>query len=198
MASGYPSGPVARGRIWLVVLPLLIAGSELAHAVLGRFAPAGYQGAELFERSGTGRGLLPLLLALAAALVVGGLATHATGGRSCRVSRRVIAVLPLLVFTVQEHLEYALGHGRLPLTVVAHPAFALGLALQLPFGLAAYLAAKLLLVLAATIAGRGTEHHVPARVALVLPLRAVTAGFGRARLSGDTRFTRGPPLSISA
>jgi hypothetical protein len=185
---------VARVRIWLVVLPLLIVGSEAAHIILARLAPAGYQGAELFERSGGGRNLLPLLLSLAGALVVGGLVVHATGQPSCRVSRRVVAGLPLLAFTIQEHLEYALGHGRLSLTLVAHPAFAIGLALQLPFALAAYLAARLLLVLATAIAGRRPESrgpHVRPRPYPPAPNGVESPRLGR--LPGDARLNRGPP-----
>lgn len=182
-----------RGRIWLVVLPLLIVGSELAHSVLGRLAPASYQGAELFDRT-VGRSLLPPLLSLAAALVIGGLAIRAGTGRGCRISRRVIAGLPLVVFAIQEHLEYALGHGHLSLTLAAHPAFAIGLALQLPFAVAAYLAARLLLVLAAAIAERPSPRR---RLRGELrPLQPAPAGFEGprpGRLPGDARLNRGPP-----
>src|SRR5262249_45697649 len=73
---------MSRGRFWLFLLPLLVAGCESAHALLDRFAPASYKGAELFEASGGGGELLPLL---AAARRRGALARAASrGGRDRR------------------------------------------------------------------------------------------------------------------
>jgi len=188
---------VVRGRIWFVVLPLLFAGSELAHAVLGRFAPESYQGAELFERSGTGQELLPVLAAVGGALVVAGLATRAVSG-NLRAVRRVLAVLPLVVFTIQEHVEYLLGHGHVSWTLVARPAFALGLGLQLPFALAAYVAARLLIGLASAIARRCGSRAVAGRRGVPIPLVPVGVASPKlGRLPGDARFIRGPPRLAS-
>jgi hypothetical protein len=186
-----------RFRIWLVVLPLLVAGSEVAHAVLNRFAPSGYKGAELFERSDLGSSLVPLLASLVAAIVIGGLAIQATSGRSCRLSRRLFAALPLLAFTIQEHVEYALGHGHPSWTLVLQRSFAFGLALQLPFAFAAYVAARLLLVLAAAIARRRpAPRRVRAQFRPLLPAPTGLESPQRGRLPGDSRLNRGPPRLV--
>jgi hypothetical protein len=186
-----------RLRIWLVGLPLLITGSEVAHTVLNRFAPPGYKGAELFERSGFGSSLVPLLVSLVAAVVIGGLAIEATSGRSCRLSRGLFAALPLLVFTIQEHVEYTLGHGHPSWTLVLQRSFAIGLALQLPFAFAAYVAARLLLVLAAAIARRRTAtRRVRGQFRPLLPAPTGLESPQRGRLPGDSRLNRGPPQLV--
>jgi hypothetical protein len=182
----------------LVVLPLLAIGGEGAHSLLGIFAPADYQGAELFGGSFGVRTLLPLLLALAAMMLLGGLVTASAEGRSLRASRSLIAALPLVAFAIQEHVEYAIGHAAMPWTVAVHPTFALGLALQLPFAVLAYFAARCLLALADVVA---TRCDAPRRRRLHLPLfPATTPGPARSRRgrpSGDARFNRGPPRPIS-
>jgi hypothetical protein len=184
--------------VWLVVLPLLAVGSEAAHALVGLFAPTGYEGAELFGASGAGRKLLPLLLVLAVVVVGRGLATASSRTRRPRAFRIVIAALPLVLFAVQEHVEYAVGHDQMGWTLVTRPIFWLGLALQLPFALLAYLAARLLLALADVVATRLVLVRRPK-----LDLRRVrtsAAGAGRphgGRPFGDARFNRGPPLPIA-
>jgi len=178
-----------------VLLPLLALGSEAAHAILGIFAPPGFQGAELAEFSGEGARQLPLVVAVAAALVVGGLLAAPSGRRSPRASRFVVAALPLVAFTVQEHVEYALGHGHVAWALGLRPAFALGLALQLPFALLAYILAGLLLVLADAVATRLVVAAGRPRLDLH-PVLAAAPGATRprrARPSGDARFNRGPP-----
>ena len=52
--------------------------------------------------------------------------------------------MPPLAFVVQEHLERFLYSGDVPWTTALEPSFLLGLALQLPFALAALLVAWLL------------------------------------------------------
>jgi hypothetical protein len=187
---------VVRGRGWLVVLPLLAVGSEAAHALVGVFAPADYRGAELFGASGGGPALVPLLLVLAAAVVGFGLVTASNRARHLRAFRVAIAALPLVVFAVQEHIEYAVGNDQMGWTLVTRPAFWLGLALQLPFALLAYLAARLLLAIADVVVARFRAPGRP-RIDLrpVLAAAARTCRPRRGRPSGDARFNRGPPLS---
>ncbi len=186
-----------RGRIWLVVLPLLAICSEGAHSLLGIFAPGGYQGAELFGGSFGKEALLPLLLALAVVMLVGGLVAASADGRSRRASCTAIAALPLVAFAIQEHVEYAIGHGGMSWTLAAHPAFALGLALQLPFAVAAYVAARLLLVLAKVVAVR---LSAPQRLRIEIRLFSAPAPGEtrprRGRPLRDARFNRGPPRPI--
>lgn len=188
---------MVRGRVSLVVLTLLAIGSEGAHSILGIFAPRGYQGAELFEGS-FGNETLALLLALAAVMLLGGLVAASTDRRSLRASRALIAALPLVGFAIQEHVEYAIRHGGMSWTVAAHPAFALGLALQLPFATLAYLAARLLLVLADVVAVRlSARRRMPIEWLLFSPPAPGETRPRRGRPSRDARFNRGPPRPIS-
>ena len=53
--------------------------------------------------------------------------------------------MPPLAFVFQEFLERWLAGGSFPWWMVLQPTFRIGLLLQLPFGLVAYLAARLLL-----------------------------------------------------
>ena len=74
-------------------------------------------------------------------------------------------VLPAGAFLVQEHVERAAATAQLPVDTLAQPAVLAGLALQLPFGIAALLAARLLTRATAAVArriGRRTRPH-PAR-----------------------------------
>jgi hypothetical protein len=183
----------------LVILPLLAIGSEAAHSLVGLVAPSGYLGSELFGGSFGTETLLPLLLSLALVTVAGGLVAGSARGRSLRTSRALIAALPLAAFAMQENVEYAIGHGGLTWGVVTQPAFWIGLALQLPFAVAAYLAARLLLVLAEAVSAR---LAAPRRVRLDFhPILADGTGATRPRRgrpSGDARFNRGPPRPITA
>jgi hypothetical protein len=112
-----------RRRLLIALLPLLLAGSEAAHALVERFAPAGYEGHELSAV------LVPVVIAvgLTAALV--------------RLPRWAVALLPFATFALQEHLEYWAAHGRFPWALVLRWPFLAGLALQLPFAALAYHAA---------------------------------------------------------
>ena len=56
----------------------------------------------------------------------------------------VFLVLPAAAFLVQEHVERAAATAQLPVDTLAQPAVLAGLVLQLPFGIAALLAARLL------------------------------------------------------
>src|SRR5262245_21987456 len=123
-----------RARVWLFVLPLLVAGCESAHALLDRFAPASYKGAELFDASGAGGELVPLLAAVGIGSVLLAISTGVLARRRTRpICWWLVAALPVLAFAVQEHVEYAVGRHTLPLAVATHPMFAFGIALQLPF-----------------------------------------------------------------
>jgi len=182
----------------VVILPLLAIGSEAAHSLLGFVAPSSYQGAELFEGPFGTETLLPLLLSLALVTVVGGIVAGSARGRSLRASRSLIAALPLVAFAIQENVEYAIGHGGVASSLVTQPAFWIGLALQLPFALVAYLAARLLLVLADVVSAR---LAVPRRIRLdfhpVLADGTAATRPRRGRPSGDARFNRGPPRPMT-
>jgi hypothetical protein len=132
-------------------MPLMLAGSQAAHVLAYRWA---YPGLHLRVTAllASGHGYMayePLVLGFAlAALLVCLLvvARDAALGREARpLPPWAFALLPPLGFTLQEHVERWLHSGVFPWFTVLDPTFRLGLLLQLPFALAAYLAARVLL-----------------------------------------------------
>jgi hypothetical protein len=111
------------GAPWLVSLPFMAAGCLAAHSLAYH----------LTSDSNARHGYLafaPLAVGLLAAVAVVG-----TLRRGRPSSPLAFAALPPLAFVVQEHAE------RLEL-VATEPAFLVGLLLQLPFALAALVAAR--------------------------------------------------------
>jgi hypothetical protein len=141
---------------WLIVLPLMVAGSMGAHALSGLLAgtPAGgvlagdHDGGS--ERAGVGVAahfVLPVgaLSVLAIAGVVTWLVGRARGVRPAGASPWVFFVLPPLAFSSQELIERIFGAEAAPFQASFEPRFLLGLALQIPFGVVALVVARVLL-----------------------------------------------------
>jgi hypothetical protein len=190
---------MARLRLWLVMLPLVAAGTQGAAALVDAFAPRSYKTVELFARSNGSHALLPLAIALGAVVLLYALCSLAisTPGPR-RLHGWAFACLPPLVFTVQEHVEYVLGHGHLPSTLVTNPIFLAGLLLQIPFAVAAYLVARALVTVAVAIAERASGSAPPARRQAARPLRPGRDVPALTRLGGGSRLTRGPPPPLTA
>jgi len=191
-----------RSLAWLVAVPLMLAGSQVAHALAYRIV---YPEASLRLRDliATGHGymaMLPLVLGVAASVVglsLAASAVDAARGRSARpLPPWAFALLPVAGFAFQEYIERWLAWGFFPWYAVEQPTFVLGIALQLPFGALAYLAARLLLRTARRL-GRRLARVAPPRLsasappALVPPTQPLpplpsllSRGLGR----------RGPPL----
>jgi hypothetical protein len=139
--------------VWLVTLPLAIAGTQIAHALAYRIVtPAHHERAN--ELSATGHGYLayfPLALAIGTVLVVFALAAEARhmvaspAGSGLRPRAWHFAVVAPALFLCQEHFERLLHDGVFPWHAVLAASFLTGLLLQLPFALAAYVLARLLL-----------------------------------------------------
>jgi hypothetical protein len=189
---------VRRHAVWLVTLPVVLAGIEAAHAVANRLvgAPDG----ELFSNTTSGRPLLPWLVLAGAAALLGALAARAGGlwggARRGRLVAVPFGVLPPLGFVALEAVE-SLVHGWGGWHGLVRPAFALGLALQAPIGLVGYLLARGLLRL---------SDETRARLLRDGPrtLRVRRAGGGRppapvflppAGLPGATHPGRAPPAA---
>jgi hypothetical protein len=195
-----------RSFAWLVALPLMLAGSQAGHVLAYRwvYPEAGVRLSALV-RSGHGyTSLLPFALGVAAAVValsLGASAADAARGRSPRaLPAWAFALLPLVGFAVQEHLERWLYSGVVPWHEWAAPTFLPGLALQLPFAALAYLAARLLLRTAERV-GRALAPAAPPRARpLPAPVAAPATALLPARppLIARGLAKRGPPLLLGA
>jgi hypothetical protein len=189
---------MARLRLWLVMVPLVAAGTEVAASFVDAFAPKRYETVELFSRSNMSHNLLPLVAALGGAVLLCAVWSFATNAPAARgLPRLVFACLPPLAFALQEHVEYVLGHGQVPWTLVINPIFAAGLLLQIPFAVAAYLLARLLVEVAVAIAGRASEQRA-ARQRTAISARPCRDVLGSLHLVDGRRRTRGPPRLLAA
>jgi hypothetical protein len=136
-----------RGLAWLLALPLMTAGSLTAHGLAYRLAvPDPAVRAQLLRGSGHGYlAAAPFVLGICLALVLAGIAAYAAraarGAPAGRAASWPLALLPLLGFAFQEHLERLLA-GQAALDLASDPVFLVGLALQLPFALLALAAAR--------------------------------------------------------
>jgi hypothetical protein len=144
----------------------MTAGSLVAHGLAYRLvAPDPDARVDLLAR--TGHGYLeaaPFVLGACLAFLLAGLAAHASRGFLRRAPARApawpLALLPLLGFACQEHLERLAATGDLPFSAATEPTFLVGLALQLPFALVALVAARVL-GRAAEVVGRALAPALP-------------------------------------
>jgi len=138
---------------------------------------------------------LPIALALAGAVALVALAVTAADAARGRTARGLpaaaFALLPPLAFALQELLELSLHTGTFAWQALLAPTFLPGLLLQLPFALAAYVAARLLLR-AAEHVGRAFASPLPggAYVELVLAPAPATLPV---RVAAASRESRAPP-----
>ncbi len=190
-------GAMDRRRIaWGVTLAITAAGGLVAHLLVyglltphrdqahhGTGAPAVHQGAHL-------RVCLAICLAVAAIGLLVSVLERADGRGRFFVPVWLFAAAPPFGFFLQEQLERALETGTLHAGAPLDAGFLLGLAVQIPFAVAAYLAARGLLALAGALVRRlGTlaRPRLPAtqpgwRPALVVAapqLTLVRAGRGQ-------------------
>jgi hypothetical protein len=188
-----------RSLAWLSVLPLILAGSQVAHVLAYRWVyPSSHVRLQALLSTGHGyMDRLPLVFGIAAAVAFVSLlvaVADVARGRSLRaLPAWAFALLPLLTFVVQEVLERSLHTGTFVWQAVESPTFVPGLVLQLPFAAATYLIARLLLRTVRTISrliGARRRVYAPRRaaasarppVAVCLPLLAplARAAAGRA------------------
>ena len=110
----------------------------------------------------------------------------------------IFFVLPLLAFTLQEHLERLVATGMFPWWAALDPTFWRGLVLQVPVGLLAWAVARLLLR-TATAVGRLLGGSGPRRLLRPELARALTATAGRAfRIApiASSAAGRAPPFEV--
>ena len=169
---------MARRRLaWLLSIPLMLGGTEAAHWLAFRVVyPNPWERAQALQASGHGYlGYWPSVAGIGLALVVVAVMLavreHARPGASSsglQPARLLFAALPPLAFALQEHVESLVHSGTIS-GVAEAPTFVVGLALQLPFALAAYVLARLLLEVAALV-GRSLRTRTSPR-AQRAPLR---------------------------
>jgi hypothetical protein len=185
-----------RRLAWLLTVPLVLAGSQLAHAVAYWVAvPDSHDRAHVLAATGHRYfAYAPLVAGLALATVVVVLALHARTAATAGLRAWPFALLPVLTFVLQEHLERLLHTGSMT-GVVLEPAFLSGLALQLPFGLIALLIARALLRAAERI-GAALRGARPALRRPLVTRVAVPATPFRPVLLVAGSGVRGPPSSL--
>jgi hypothetical protein len=181
-------------RTWLTALPVLVATSEFAQWLLDRVAPAAYMNGSTFDHAEFGVGVLPLLRAVTFVAAAAGLVLDVCEPATASFPRRMFALFPLLVFVIQEHIEYVVVHAGRQWDASIHWSFLAGLLIQLPFVLAAYVAARFLIRAAVRVLRRRKAEVADDRTILVAFRPVDLALPRRARPLRDARLDLGPPL----
>jgi len=188
-----------RGLAWALTLPLVLLGTETAHALAYRVV---YPQAHARILLQTGHGYLhwlPLALALAGALALIALAVAAVDAARGTPARDLpawaFALLPPATFVIQEMLEVSLHTGRFGWHALLAPTFLPGLSLQLPLALGAYLAARLLLKAAERIGRALAQPRSLHRLSQLLAAPVATTLHARAVVAGCS--SRGPPRPVA-
>jgi hypothetical protein len=191
-----------RGRVaaWSVSLPIALVGIEAAHAAANRLFGSPEGPGELFATSSSGAGLLPIVAAFGAGMLLLGLGSRVFAARGRGRERMALpfAYLPPVVFVALELAEGLLHGGRVPLGTLHEPTFVVGLLLQLPFAAAGYACARALNRLSDGVRGlierRRRRPPLPTPVTRVTrpaedrprPLRLPRAHSGRAPPAAQT------------
>jgi hypothetical protein len=198
-----PSVRRRRVAVWLLSFPLMVVGSQVAHVFAYRWVyPSAH--VRLSELLSTGHSYMgypayvPLLLGLffAAELVAVGwvLGGCVRRGLQRPVPAWAFALLPMLGFTLQEFIERWLSGWSAPWLMVLQPTFRVGLLLQLPFALVAFLVARVLLGVADRV-GRVLRGAVARPRVVGVSVRWVVLEVcpPRRRALADGHSGRGPP-----
>jgi hypothetical protein len=167
-----------------LALPLTAVGTLVAHAVAYRLLGAPSEGVHGYLAH-----LPQLLTVLALPLAL----ALAIAGRARAPKAWPFAAASVAAFVAQEHLERLAHTGELPL-LVDRPVFLLGLVLQVPFAVAAWLVARALI----SVAGSSPRRTVRRFSALLLPLSIFPTGVPRARVAVGLAAPRGPPAVLPA
>jgi len=169
---------MSRRLLWPLVLTLSAAGVLVGHDLAYRLAGVGSDGLH---------GYLAHAPQLLVALSLPALLVALAGGRTQAPPAWAFGLLGAGGFAAMEHLE-RLGHG-VP-WLLTSPLFLLGLALQLPFALAAWWLARALLALEVPARARP-----PRRPRLVFEMRTAIGAPVSTGLRGRPR-PRGPPVLL--
>lgn len=163
---------------WLLALPFMAGGSLAAHVAAYRLAlPDAHDRARGLQLSGHSYlEHLPLFAALVSApalIALSVAAFSATHGRARPMSAWPFALLPPLSFVLQEHLERFMHSGAFPWGTGLERTFLLGLLLQIPFSVIAFV------LTGALLAGAQALHRALRRRPPRVPERRRRPAFGR-------------------
>ena len=139
-----------RALAWGLAVPLAAGGAAASHWLAYRLAvPDPRRREHVLEHSGHGYlEYVPLALALLAAAAGVAFVSRVVQARRRAVAgelRWPVALLPIVAFACLEHAERWLHEGAFPVALVLDRTFVVGLLLQLPVGLLAYLLARALI-----------------------------------------------------
>jgi hypothetical protein len=190
-----------RGAAWLTAVPLMLGGSQLAHALAYRLAyPQAH--VRVLHMLATGHSYytrLPLGLAAAGACLLISLVVTACDAARARPMRALpawaFALLPPVAFALQELLELSLHSGTFAWHVLLAPTFAPGLLLQLPVALLMYVVARVLLRAAERI---GQALRRPALKLRHAPAPALAPDGLLVRARAGRQLARAPPRVVLA
>ena len=178
----------------------MLAASQVGHVLANElvYPEAQLRWRELLSSGHSYFAYWPLVSGVAGGVLLVGVVVSAVdclGRRSPRAFPAwAFALLPLVGFAVQEFTERWLAGSNFPWWIVLQPTFRIGLLLQLPFAVIAFLLARLLL--------RATERVVRAlrgTAGISRPARGVPSWFVRSicplrpAVLADGHAGRGPP-----
>lgn len=160
-----------RRAAWLIALPVATGSWLNAHCLAYVLVPPDGAGHAHHHVEGGGHtyfGSMPVMAAALVTVLAAGLALcvsdglrgRGAGARS-RPPALLFALLPPFGFVVQEHVETLIVSGSLSAGLLVEPTFLTGLALQLPFGVAALLLTRALYALGYGL-GRVLARGLPA------------------------------------
>ena len=189
----------------MLVLPAIIAGSQVAHGLAYwwaypqarlRVVELANSGHVYFKYAPAALAFLGAVQLVAFAVVV----LDRVRGRPARsLPPWAFFFVPEVGFILQEHLERLFAIGVFPWWAALEPSFWRGLVLQLPLGLAAYLVAALLLRTACAVAGvvvaRRAAPRAPGRARARMP-RPQIVFLPRQRSLAAVAAGRAPPLVV--
>ncbi len=172
----------------------------VGHALGSRLfaSPTAELVSEAATRSGQHPPMLPVILGLLGALLFGAMVLFVRcttrGRRSRSVPSWLFVALPVAAWPVQEALERLVHAEGFGLHAALDPSLLLGMALQIPFGIAAFLLARLLLgalvKACAVLSGRAPRLRRTSTAALV---SEPILGAPRTRVAALRRSQRAPP-----
>ena len=169
-----------RTRVWLVVSPVIAAGVLVAHALAYRLTSTPTDPFHAYL------GHAPQVLLL---LALAGVVLAAFGETRRAPNAHVFPFVALAAFAAQEHLE-RIVHGGVPVLVTS-PAFLVGLALQVPAALLAWVIARWVLRVPPEHAACPTlQSRLEFRLVLPRPHHVATVALPSAS-------SRGPPRLLS-